>query len=100
MIETIINDINYRLDEATKTAEVIEQYTSKGTKISLRGHWQTGNYKNKDGATVYTNDCIVDEFEFAESKRDTQETAQSAPATSNDGWMNIPDGIDEELPFN
>lgn len=84
-----------------KTAETIEKYTTKGTKIILRGHWQSGSYKNKDGATVYTNDCIVDEFEFAESKKDTQETAPSAPAhTDSDGFMNIPDGIDEELPFN
>lgn len=81
-----------------KTAETIEKYTSKGTKIMLRGHWQTGNYKTKDGATVYTNDCIVDEFEFAESKKETQETAPSAPA-DKDGFMST-DGVDmDELPF-
>ncbi len=87
-----------------KTAEVIEKHTSKGTKIMVRGRWQTGSYKsNKDGSTVYTNDCIVDEFEFAESKKDTQGSAPSAPEygkPDQDGWMNVPDGIDEELPFN
>ena len=82
-----------------KTAEVIDKYTSKGTGIILRGHWQTGSYQNKDGQTVYTNDCIVDEFEFKEPKKETQETAPSAPA-DKDGFMNIPDGIDSELPFN
>lgn len=82
-----------------KTAEVIEKYTGKGSKVMIRGHWQSGSYKNKDGQTVYTNDCIVDEFEFCESKKETQETAPSAPA-GKDGFMNIPDGIDSELPFN
>jgi single-strand DNA-binding protein len=82
-----------------KTAEVIEKYTGKGSKVMVRGHWQSGSYKNKDGQTVYTNDCIVDEFEFCESKKETQETAPSAPA-DKDGFMNIPDGIDSELPFN
>ena len=82
-----------------KTAEVIEKYTSKGTKIMLRGHWQTGSYKsNKDGKTVYTNDCVVDEFEFCEGKKETQETAPSAPV-DKDGFMNVVDGINEELPF-
>lgn len=83
-----------------KTAEVIEKYTGKGSKVMVRGHWQSGSYKNRDGQTVYTNDCIVDEFEFCESKKETQETAPSTPKTSEDGWMNIPDGIDSELPFN
>lgn len=82
----------------SKTAEVIEKYTSKGSKIALRGHWQSGSYKNKDGVTVYTNDCIVDEFEFGESKKDTQDNAPSAPV-DQDGFMNIPDGVDDELPF-
>jgi single-strand DNA-binding protein len=82
-----------------KTAEVIEKYTGKGSKVMVRGHWQSGSYKNKDGQTVYTNDCIVDEFEFCEGKKETQETAPSAPA-DKDGFMNIPDGIDSELPFN
>ena len=81
-----------------KTAETIEKYTDKGTAILIRGHWQTGSYQNKDGKTVYTNDCIVDEFEFCESKKETQETAPSAPV-DKDGFMNVVDGINEELPF-
>lgn len=82
-----------------KTAEVIEKYTGKGSKVMVRGHWQSGSYKNKDGQTVYTNDCIVDEFEFCESKKETQDTAPSAPV-DKDGFMNIPDEIDSDLPFN
>ena len=81
-----------------KTAEVIEKYTSKGSKIALRGHWQSGSYKNKDGVTVYTNDCIVDEFEFGESKKEAQGNAPSAPA-DQDGFFNVPDDIAEDLPF-
>lgn len=82
-----------------KTAEVIEKYTGKGSKVMVRGHWQSGNYKNKDGQTVYTNDCIVDEFEFCEGKKETQETAQSAPV-DNDGFMNVEGMADADLPFN
>ena len=82
-----------------KTAETIEKHVFKGTKIMVCGRWQSGSYKNKDGQTVYTNDCVVDEFEFCERKADTQDNAPEAP-TNNDGFMNIPDGIDEELPFN
>jgi single-strand DNA-binding protein len=82
-----------------KTAEVIEKYTGKGSKVMVRGHWQSSSYKNKDGQTVYTNDCIVDEFEFCESKKETQETAQSAPV-DKDGFMNVEGMADADLPFN
>ena len=84
-----------------KTAEVMEKYVRKGTKIAITGRIQTGNYTNKDGNKVYTTDVIVEELEFAESKSNST----SAPATNTnynavDGFMQIPDGIDEELPFN
>ena len=80
-----------------KVADFIEKYIKKGTKVVLEGRWQTGSYKNKDGATVYTNDCVVDSLEFAESKRADEPQAQ--PQTDADGFMNIPDDIAEELPF-
>lgn len=52
-----------------KSAEFVEKYVKQGTKIALEGHWQTGSYTNKDGQKVYTNDCVVDSMEFAESKK-------------------------------
>lgn len=85
-------------------AKFAEKYLRQGTKIAVEGHIQTGSYKNKDNQTVYTTDVVIDSQEFAESKQNTsnQENAPSAPvpSASDDGFMNIPDGIDEELPFN
>ena len=84
-----------------KNGEFAEKYLRKGTKIAIVGRIQTGSYKNKDGQTVYTTDVVVDEQEFAESKAQTQDNAPSAPAqTDSDGFMNIPDGFSDELPFN
>ena len=86
-----------------KSAEFIEKYFRKGMAIGLTGRIQTGSYTNKDGQKVYTTDVVVEETEFVESKGDngTSNNAPSRPAPSNnDGFMNIPDGIDEELPFN
>lgn len=99
-----------------KTAEFLEKYGLKGTKFVVTGRIQTGSYDNRDGQKVYTTDVVVEEVEFAESKsasgsqpasQGTQQAArqssarQSKPAPSPaDGFMNIPDGIDEELPFN
>ena len=80
-----------------KNAEFAEKYLTKGTKIIVEGRWQTGSYKNKEGQTVYTNDCIVDSMEFAESKR--SDAPQNEPQTDDKGFMNIPEGIQEELPF-
>lgn len=85
-----------------KTAEVIEKYVIKGTKIIVEGRWQTGSYTNKDGNKVYTNDCMVENIEFCESKssQQAQNNAQ-APTTNEDGFMNIPSGLEDEgLPFN
>jgi single-strand DNA-binding protein len=87
-----------------KTAEFIEKYFSKGMKIGIVGRLQTGKYQNKDGQTVYTTDVVAEEVEFVESKasHEGQTNATSRPEPSSaigDGFLNIPDGIDEELPF-
>ena len=82
-----------------KTAETIEKMVAKGTKLLIEGKWQTGSYTNKDNQKVYTNDCLVERFEFCESKGSSNAAPQSSPVSS-DGFMNIPDGIDAELPFN
>ena len=86
-----------------KTAEFMEKYFFKGMRIGLNGSIQTGSYKNKDGNTVYTTDVLADNVEFTESKQQNQQapqTQQKQQQAANDGFMNIPDGIDEELPFN
>ena len=90
-----------------KTAEFAEKYLKQGTKIAVTGRIQTGSYTNKDGQKVYTTDVVVEETEFAESKGSNsgdngfQQTSRPAPSQAvGDGFMNIPDGLDEELPFN
>ena len=81
-----------------KLGEFAEKYLHKGTKIAVVGRIQTGSYKNKDGNTVYTTDVVVEEQEFCESK--SQSNSQPQPTQSNDNsWMDIPDGIESELPF-
>ncbi len=95
-----------------KSAEFAEKYFRQGLKIVVTGRIQTGSYTNRDGQKVYTTDVVVEDQEFAESKAASQSHGdsgytQSAPAPSRpapsaaagDGFMNIPDGIDEELPF-
>lgn len=84
-----------------KNGEFAEKYLHKGIKIAVVGRIQTGSYTNKDGNKVYTTDVVVEEHEFAESKNANQsERPQPMPQTDSDGFMSIPDGIDEELPFN
>ena len=87
-----------------KAGEFAEKYLKKGTKMIVTGRIQTGSYTNKEGFKVYTTEVVVEEQEFAESKNSSQGNtgnAQSVPNTSeDDGFMDIPDGIDEELPFN
>ena len=87
-----------------KTAEFIEKYGHKGTKFVVEGRIQTGSYTNKDGQKVYTTDVVVEQVEFAESKNSSGEgvaTETSNNSASTDtSFMNIPDGISEELPFN
>lgn len=83
-----------------KNAEFAEKYLKKGMKIAIEGRWQTENYKNRDGNTVYTNDCVVERQEFVENKnQNAEQRQQETPNTDENGFMNIPDGIDEELPF-
>ena len=106
-----------------KQAEFVEKYLRKGTKIVVQGQIQNNNYQNREGQTVYRTQIVVDNVEFAESKAVSQQNAgaynnsyQSAPSARaqapaqrqetpandfiGDGFMNIPDGIDEEVPFN
>ena len=93
-----------------RQAEFVEKYAHKGTKFDIAGRIQTGRYNNKDGQTVYTTDVVVEEIEFAESKNaqgnnggdsyNSGSAGQAVPQKADDGFMNIPDGIDEELPFN
>lgn len=90
-----------------RAGEFAEKYFRKGTKIAITGRIQTGSYTNKDGQKVYTTDVVVEEQEFAESKNASGENAGFVPvdrpspsSAAGDGFMNIPDGIDEELPFN
>ena len=100
---TLAVDRKFKRDEADfiscvafgKTAEFVEKYLQKGTKVVCEGRWQTGSYE-KDGAKVYTNDCMVDSVEFAESKSND---APAKPQTDSNGFMNIPQGLDDELPF-
>ena len=88
-----------------KAGEFAEKYVRKGVKIAVVGRIQTGSYTNNDGQKVYTTDVVVEEHEFAESKGQSNDNAgagyqnNSRTMTDNDGFMNIPDGIDEELPF-
>ena len=93
-----------------RTAEFAEKYLRKGTKILVQGRIQTGSYTNKDGVRVYTTDVIVDEHEFVESRNASSDGGNafggsdfggqtSQPSGAADGFMPIPDGIDEELPF-
>ncbi len=107
-----------------RQAEFVEKYLHKGIKVVIQGSLQNDNYQNREGQMVYRDQIVIDNIEFAESKAASQQNAAaynarpySAPAGqmsepapaqrretpaadfSGDGFMNIPDGIDEELPF-
>ncbi len=90
-----------------KVGEFAEKYLHQGTKIVVEGRIQTGSYTNKDGNKVYTTDIYVENCEFAESKATSEQngvnTAPARPKPSNvdaDGFMTIPDNVDDEgLPF-
>ena len=83
-----------------KTTEFIEKYIHKGTKVAISGRWQTGSYTNKDGQRVYTNTCVIEDIEFAESKAASQSNQNVANGqTANDGFANVSAGIDDDLPF-
>ena len=97
-----------------RTAEFAEKYFRQGLKIAVTGRIQTGSYTNREGQKVYTTEVVVEDQEFAESKATSdanvgsfshaggfqQAPAPTPAADAGDGFMNIPDGIDEELPFN
>ena len=116
---TLAVDRRFRRDGDQQTADFIncvafgrqgefaEKYLRKGMKIAVTGRIQTGSYTNREGQKVYTTDVIVEEHEFAESKAASESNSGFAPmdrpspgVAAGDGFMNIPDGIDEELPFN
>lgn len=82
-----------------KTAELAERYLAKGMRVAIDGRIQTGSYTNRDGQKVYTTDIIVERQEFLEKRADNSPSAPDTPYDS-DSFMDIPDGIDEELPFN
>jgi single-strand DNA-binding protein len=92
-----------------KSAEFAEKYLRQGTKMVIEGRIQTGRYTKQDGSTVYTTNVVVEGQEFAESKssqsNETQNTSnpksaeEPKPKAGDDDFLNIPDGIDEELPF-
>lgn len=79
-----------------RQGEFAEKYLKQGTKIAVTGRIQTGSYTNKDNVKVYTTEVVVEESEFAESKKADGAQPQEAP---NDGFMQIPEGIEANLPF-
>ena len=93
-----------------KGGEFAEKYLRQGTKVVVTGRIQTGSYTNREGQKVYTTEIVVEDQEFAESKAASQNNSQTSAGnrqqppppmpTDKDGFMQIPDGIDEELPFN
>ena len=115
---TLAVDRRFRRDDAStdfigcvafgRNAEFIEKYFRQGTKALITGRIQTGSYTNRDGQKVYTTDVVVEDQEFAESKNASgsndsgfQPASRPQPSAAiGDGFMNIPDGNDEELPFN
>ena len=95
-----------------RSAEFAEKYFHQGIKVLVTGRIQTGSYTNREGVKVYTTDVVVEDQEFAESKNADSSSGYSAPSSQrkpaaeaapapdiDDGFMNIPDGVDEELPF-
>ena len=112
---TLAVDRRFRRDDAStdfigcvafgRNAEFIEKYFRQGTKALITGRIQTGSYTNRDGQKVYTTDVVVEDQEFAESKsasdgRGGMSAPSMAPTVGNDGFMSLPDGVAEELPFN
>lgn len=88
-----------------RNAEFAEQYFRQGMRVVITGRIQTGSYTNRDGNKVYTTDVVIEDQEFAESKATSENNSmyrsagRGKAADTGDGFMNIPDGIDEELPF-
>ena len=82
-----------------KAAEFSNKYFKKGMKVAISGRIKTGSYLNKEGKKVYTTDVIAEEQEFCEKKGTFEEVSESKAVTDSNGFMDIPDGIDETLPF-
>jgi single-strand DNA-binding protein len=86
-----------------KAGEFAEKYFKQGMRVLVSGRIQTGSYTNKDGVKVYTTDIVVEDQEFADSKGtgESQQQSRPTPSSVGDGFMNIPDGVEDEgLPFN
>ena len=87
-----------------RAGEFAEKYFHKGMKVAISGRIQTGSYTNKDGVKVYTTEVVIEDQEFAESKQggfaDGASKINAPIETEGDGFMNIPDSLDDELPFN
>ncbi len=88
-----------------RNGEFAEKYLKQGTKIAVTGRIQTGSYTNKDGNKVYTTDVVVEDHEFVESKGSSEGGSYQAaerpePASASaEGFMSIPEGIENDLPF-
>ena len=82
-----------------RKAEFVEKHCHKGKRFLVEGRIQTGSYDDKDGKKVYTTDIVVVDIEFADSKGENDGSEGQPEENSKDGFMNIPDGIDEEMPF-
>lgn len=112
---TLAVDRNQKKQEGRQSADFIscvafgnraqwcEKWMRQGIRVTISGRIQTGSYTNRDGVKVYTTDVAIEEIEFAESKSaaggsGTQQ-AGNQYQTDEDGFMHIPDGVDEELPF-
>lgn len=110
---TIAVDRRFKKDETDfiscvafgKQGEFAEKYLKQGTKIAVVGRIQTGSYTNREGTKVYTTDVVIEEQEFAESKKAAEhnagrpETQTEMPAADNNGFMSVPDGYEDQLPF-
>ncbi len=90
-----------------RSGEFADRYFTQGMRVAVSGRIQTGSYTNRDGVKVYTTEVVVEDQEFAQSKSENNApmpSASAAPAAPaedpGDDFMNIPEGIDEELPFN
>lgn len=83
-----------------RSGEFAEKYFRQGMRVLISGRIQTGSYTNKEGKKVYTTDVVVESQEFADSKNASGQNT-TPESTSNDGFMNVPDGVDDDtLPFN
>lgn len=84
-----------------RSAEFAEKYFRKGTKIIIVGRIQTGSYMNQEGQKIFTTDIVIEEQEFAESKSASakSENSEASPEANENGFMSIPEGMEDEMPF-